>query len=371
MNRFVLPLWLWMSIAGFVSAQVTIPPSTFPVPGDTLYTQTDLLPEDLDLKSPGGARKWNFSALQAPFVRQTVIQNAGSNSPFPEAASMASTGDDGRRFFRYHPDRLDLLGYFGLDPAGFGTEVLIRYQPPAVERWANLSYRDRHETSFRFHFTVAGNDLPVAVTELIPGLDSIRIHMTIHREDVADAWGTLTLPDGNYDVLREKRTETQDTRIEAKLPLFGWQDVTDVIGDLLFPGSGTILTYSFYNPASKEPIATVTTDASGTLLQVDFKASAAASNVQDTRSLQPGVYAYPNPAITYIRFDFTGLRPGTYLLRIHNVLGQEIWSRSYRITEDTTDKLDLSNFRKGTYLYSLQDNRGNTLLTRRFIILRP
>ena len=83
------------------------------------------------------------------------------------------------------------------------------------------------------------------------------------------------------------------------------------------------------------------------------------------------VFAYPNPAIEEVRFEFLNLKTGDYRLAIYNILGIEIWHEHYAISNDRTAKVDLASFRKGTYLYSLLDEKGKTITTKRLIILRP
>ena len=49
----------------------------------------------------------------------------------------------------------------------------------------------------------------------------------------------------------------------------------------------------------------------------------------------------------------------------------EQWSRTYYIDGNRTEKVDVSELRKGTYLYSLSNEQGKTLSTRRLIVVRP
>ncbi|MCB0598025.1 MAG: T9SS type A sorting domain-containing protein, partial [Phaeodactylibacter sp.] len=69
--------------------------------------------------------------------------------------------------------------------------------------------------------------------------------------------------------------------------------------------------------------------------------------------------------------EFTNLAPGRYKLKIHNILGIEEWRKTYQISGNHTEKVDISSLRKGTYLYSLVDDRGKTITTRRLIVVRP
>ena len=107
-------------------------------------------------------------------------------------------------------------------------------------------------------------------------------------------------------------------------------------------------------------------------VSVTFKAEDILSNlVQTTDRLQPGVLAFPNPAMVHTNFQFVRLKPGKYRLVIYNLVGSEVWHRDYQISGPVTERVNISNLKKGTYLYALKDQRGRTLITRRLIVVRP
>jgi hypothetical protein len=357
-------------------AQIVVPSTTFPVPGDTLFTQRDNMPGDLDLGSSGGPQQWDFSDLQAPFTRQTVIREPGegqADADFPQATYMANITElGGEAYFQNTDTEMRLLGVFGEDPIGFGLQVLLEYNPPAIEKRADLTYPAANSHNFEFSLPAAFEDLPDFVQDSIPiSVDSVRLRFAIERTDEVDAWGSMTIPVGTFDVIREKRIIIRNIRFDAKLlPDAPWLDVTDIAGDIV-PPPDTLTSYVFHSDVAKEPITLANVDGAGELLSVEYKANDMVLSVKDSRSIEAGVYGYPNPAVNYMRFDFFGLQRGIYTLRILNVLGQELWRNTYFLNGDITERVDLSGFRKGTYLYSLQDARGKTLLTRRFIILRP
>ena len=88
-------------------------------------------------------------------------------------------------------------------------------------------------------------------------------------------------------------------------------------------------------------------------------------------SVRPGVYAYPNPAIVNVRFDFKGLNPGSYKVALYDILANEVWSANYQISGDLTKRADIGHLPKGTYFYRLINERGQTLGTKRLVVLRP
>jgi hypothetical protein len=65
------------------------------------------------------------------------------------------------------------------------------------------------------------------------------------------------------------------------------------------------------------------------------------------------------------------LPSGIYKVKILNILGVELWSKSYDVQGDFMAQVDISKLRKGTYLYSLVSESGKTISTKRLIVMRP
>ena len=76
----------------------------------------------------------------------------------------------------------------------------------------------------------------------------------------------------------------------------------------------------------------------------------------------PVVSIYPNPVNTLLTVE-TGI-PGTYLVEIHSVNGQLVYSRNL---EDDVQRIDFSSFRKGVYLITIRSK--DFIATRRVIKL--
>ncbi len=377
MKHFLLFIFSIFYVVG--SAQIVLQPSTLPRLGDTMRTAMDNLPTNLSLLPSGADQRWDFTSLQSPFVRQTVIQSpeAGERrAAFPNANMMIELAEGAEAYYRYvvgQQTTVQLLGFFGKDPLGFGVEALTRYNPPLIDRRAPLRYQDknRQETAFTLPFST--DELPDAVLEQLPiRPDSLRVRVKILRDDVVDSWGKLIIPGGIYDVLREKRQEVREVRIDARLGVLPWQDITDLIPSAELVGKDTSISYYFFSNEAKEPIAVVTADENGKkAIRVEYKANDLTTDVQNVKNLKPGVYAFPNPAIVNVRFEFTNLAPGEYKLAIYNILGAEVWKQRYYINGQRIEKVDISSLRKGTYLYSLQNEWGKTIVTKRLVVVRP
>ncbi len=222
-------------------------------------------------------------------------------------------------------------------------------------------------------YAFATENLPDTLRSLLPITpDSIRIRQTLSREAEVDAWGKLIIPGGIFDVLRERRVDYRQVRLDAKIGRLPWQDITDLIPGFDRLGAFADVSYRFLSPETKEPVAELKmAPGESRVRQVVFKAIDITTNVQNLDNLTPGVYAFPNPAIVNVRFEFANLPPGTYNLSIMNILGIEVWKQRYDINGDHTEKVDISSLRKGTYLYSLKDNNGKIITTKRLVVVRP
>lgn len=374
LKYFTLFLTSWLTFS--LGAQITVTNESFPRVGDTLRIKTDNLPSEIIIGTAGPAQDWNFTSLEAPFVQQTIIRAASEGAFFDQFtnAAIVTKIATGEGYFSINNDRYALLGYGGEDPLGLGLETIARFTNPYIQQRSPMNFGDENSFTTSALLPYAGDELPEELLNQIPITpDSIRINYTSERTDVVDAWGTITIPGGIYDVLREKRVEKRNVKVEAKISILDWQDITPFLPQNDFLGEQTVTTYYFISNEAVEPIAIVNTAVDGTTItSVNFKSEELVPTaVQSSVSKQPNVYVSPNPAIASTRFEFANLRAGQYDLKIYNILGVEVWSRSYYINGNRAEKVDLIGFKKGTYLYSLVDSRGKSLMTKRLMIVRP
>ncbi len=359
-------------------AQPVITNSTFPEIGDTLLTAVDNLPSGIEAGQPGPGQSWDFTTLEAPFSRTAIVQPANQLAgafAFP-AADYGIETQGAVTFYQSDAGTVRNLGYFGEDPAGLGLTAVFPYSPPLTERQAPLAFGDSFESETNLSLPFSADDLPLEILGELPITpDSIRLRINRRITEEADAWGSLILPGGIYDVLRKKQTNIRDIRVDAKIGFFDWVDVTDVLIEqvgLEGVGQDTSLTYFFLSPESVTPIAEVNMAPNDTdVARVEYKVNEMLTDLKPADRSHPNVYAFPNPAIANVRFEFTGLPADTYTLTIYNILGVKAWSRRYFLAGTHTEKVNISSLSKGTYLYSLSDSRGKIISTRRLMVVRP
>jgi len=370
-------LALTILFASGIQAQPEISNLTLPEVGDTLRTAFDAAPPPLDLGTPGTDKVWDFSGLQA-LSMETIILDASSGAnagSFPTANQRVEVTATQEVYYNKQDNLVELIGFAGDDPFGFGLQSVLAYDPPRVERSLPLNYEDENSSTSSLQILLPASALPQEVLDQLPtpAIDSIRLTVDIDREDKVDAWGELALPARSFGALRESRYEITNSMLEVKLGNLPWSDVTDVVSDS-YPelAPDTSLNYYFWGDV-KEPLAIVDVNPldETDVISVTYKTDMTTVDIPYIKRNKIDLIAYPNPAIEEVRFDFRNLESADYTLKIFNILGQEIWSNNYRISGNQTELVDLEDMRKGTYLYSLIDQHEKVLTTKRLIVLKP
>jgi len=371
------------------SAQITITNAVFPVAGDTLRYADDVNPVGVSPATPpGGNQTWIFTGL-AKDTTSEVIFNAASTgmnfSSFP-GAELVQVGF-GEIFFNVTTSKFEAVGYAGADPTGLGLNVTAPFQPALIERRAPANFFDINSQSSNVRLTFPTDQPPLSTifANLPVNVDSLRIVRITNRQDIVDGWGTCQIPGGQYPVLRQKRTDYVTSGAEvyvALIPGFGtWVNLTTLIGGGGGGGGGglggligtdTTVTYLFLNGTEKEEIAaaTMSNDLS-TVTNMRFKNNATVDAPVLNAPGTTGISAFPNPAIDWVRFDYTNLPQDQYTLKIFNIIGREVWKETYQLVGTHHFRVELENFKKGTYLYSLSNKKGNVIGTKRLVVLKP
>ncbi|MBK6997440.1 MAG: T9SS type A sorting domain-containing protein [Lewinellaceae bacterium] len=371
-----------------VSAQITVTNATFPVAGDTLRFAYDESPVGFNPATPpGGNQIWNFSTLSADNTDEMLYKaaNSGTHAADFPGAELVLPGATGETYFNVTNSKMEVQGYAGADPAGFGLDVSTPFTPSLIERRSPMNFFDINSQQSNLNLTFPTDQPPLdALFAGLPvNVDSMRVAVTTNRVEAVDAWGTCQIPGGQYPVLRQKRTDYVSTGIEVYVSLFpgfgSWVDLSTLIGsggggglgDVI--GTDTTVTYRFYSGTEKEEIAvaTMSNDLSS-VERMRFKRNQVTTATPDINAPgNAGITAFPNPAIDWVRFDCTNLPQEDYTLKIFNIIGKVVWKENYQLSGTRSIRVELDHFKKGTYLYSLSDKKGNVIGTKRLVVLKP
>ena len=363
----------------WLTAQITVTNATFPSAGDSLKTASDIDPAGIAIGGSGGHHSWDFTSL-SPSSRQVTYFQAASNGAaaarFPNA-ELVTIGDLQQEV--YYDVTATVFANLGISGAefasGFPVMTELHFNPPLPERHAPLDFLDLNLSNSNATISIPTSAIPGGILDSlgIPSglLDSIRLRISIQRLDLVDAFGSVAIPGGTYDVLREQRTDYTTTGIDIHNLLLGWVDVTSIIGgggaDLGI-GTDTTLTYNFISNTAKEPIASVTVDhISFVPLEVEYKDNGV-SALADVIANRPEVVVSPNPISDQATFDLTYLAPGQYTLRLFDVNGQKILETEISFGHESVSLGSLSN---GIYFYQLADEKNLIVTTGKLMKVNP
>jgi len=319
-------------------AQITVENSVFPNAGDTLHYALDRSPgPEIVSTPPGFGWVWDFRSLawHATWVETLRPAATGAGAEFFGDATLVYTqtgpasvnfplfpGSNGSEaYLQVTGSAVTLLGFHGGSDAGhlgvgafvtqpstcawdasptpgLRTAFLTRYDPLELT-WAPKNFFDVRQGNAGVIEAYPATDIP-GLSDVFP-FTYLRICAAASSVTTVNASGTLLLPGGSFEVLREATRSFVELRLDAYVPPLGWLDVTHLattaIPDVRW-GTWEQYTYRYFDAVSKESLATTYSPIaiygaadSGVIEQVRFKNLAAVPEPRTATSLLVGVIA--------------------------------------------------------------------------------
>ncbi len=98
---------------------------------------------------------------------------------------------------------------------------------------------------------------------------------------------------------------------------------------------------------------------------VGVRSQAQVTNRNAVQATAKMVKFFPNPATTFINFEFQKIQEKTYSLQVFNFLGKKILD----LTELTPrTQVNLTNYTRGVYIFQLKDKTGKVVESGKFQI---
>jgi len=382
MKKPLLFTWMaWCSLQ--LSAQITVPASTFPAAGDVLrYVQAANPNIAVALFTPpGGNQFWDLSALTPASTFEVSYRPAAEgafNAAFPAATTVVSSGTD-EYYYTSSATKFELLGQASSTVGGLPLTAIYQNQPAVAERRAPLNFLDIYQSSTGNLLGWPISAIPAGALNLPVTPDSVRFRIAKNVLDVVDGFGTLrlpgALPQSEFPVLRLKKTTYQEQRIDAKVPIIGWLDVTDVVIQSgspwapLFFGRDTTVTFHYFNDLSKEEIAVLTfNNAQNAVTSVVYKNTTPITSVVEALGALSRLEVYPNPAVSAVTISCTDAPSGVYTLKIFNSLGRVTKESTHLFAENAPIQVVLPTGMNGLYFCRLEDENGRVMGMSRLMV---
>ena len=373
---------LFILISIKTTAQMTLTDAYFPSANDSLQTAISLSQYTRTLRltaASSTAQRWDYSYLRAAAnstakttERYLAATDTALLSQFPTAKLVRDIGGGQLAAYTKTATRFELLGYKNIDFGGIlRLPVIAKFLQPVLERRAPMAFNTTNRNQSSFVVAISSNIIPDTLLSTLPiRPDSIRVRFQTDRQDKTDAYGTLLIPGGSYEVLRERRYEVTDTKIEAKINPLPWLDVTSLILTGTQRPRDTTIRYYFWSNSAKEPIAVLTTDDKDSITLAQYKYLKINTSVENAAYTEgvASLIISPNPMTTEAVFDIKiESSSASCSLAIVDNLGQIILQKNLKIGKEQRVQVDISSLANGIYWARLVDENGGILMVRSFV----
>lgn len=359
------------------NAQVVITQADFASAGDQLYIGNDtIVAGSIVAGASGSAQTWNFSALVPDnFDTLNFVDPSGlpDFSSFPSAnISFKQLGGDA--YVEKSANGVELLGFAGnimgapVPVAAALTPSQTLMQFPAQ---LGVTFTDTSTIDVSLDISAQGQGF----------VDSVRFKRVFYTQHNIDAEGSLTIPLGNYNAIRDKIDETTVDTIWVYAPnasVFpplaqGWQVVPDALASFIGLAGGVVTNttrnYRWFAAGSKFFLVDLEVDPNnnspmGARYQAD--PSTLPSAVKEDIYTNNGVQLFPNPATDVVNVFVKDLKSKA-TLSLFDATGRQVSSTMLTANQNTVSTDGLTN---GLYLYRVATQNGSVIKTGKLLIAK-
>ncbi len=359
-----------------LGAQPIISNAYFPSIGDSLKigVASTTTAQQLRMSAAGANQTWTYNFLRSAnpsrpsYTEGYVAPDSATLADFPLAdlvRNLTTTGQ--KEVFNKTTTRYELMGYEGIGLGFLNLPIRPTFNQPVLERRAPLVFNTTNNNTSSFSIVFASSLIPDTILVALPiRPDSFRVRFQTTRSDKTDAWGKILIPGGSYEVLRERRFEQTETKIEAKVANIFWVDITTVLLNGSRPPKDTTLTYYFWNNSVKEPIAVVQfrNETDTVPSRVEYKYLPINTSVVENVPPSVSAQIFPNPTSDDTFLFVNNCESKIYDLIIQNSFGQMLFKQKQKLENGMTLKLPLAVLPTGIYFLRLNTEGCQLSLSR-------
>ena len=253
-------LVLMLFSTSIIFSQISIDASDAPAIGTVLNYATDTLLTGITAGMSGTNQSWDFTGLDAD---ETLTNNVvdPTTTPSTDIFPNADIAFESDGLYSYASiDEVGLYALGGSTDQG-GVEFTVAFDPLQQLLANPTTYGTTFNSEFGFELEADGS---------LFGVDSIRVREVGTTSSEADATGILTVPAGDFDVLRVY-TET-NTIDSIWVKFFGFWSLLDV-------QESTSYSYEWWTEGGIGSVITMDIDADGNALSIQYLTSYSAAAV--------------------------------------------------------------------------------------------
>ena len=342
-NKLLSIILLSLAITSF--GQITITNSNIASAGTTVYLANDTISTDIVPGEPGANKIWDFTSVVANTI-DTIDFVLPSSTPyggdFPEAnlaflSSQAETGD-AYGYMIKNDDKYSNIGF--VLEIGDTTTYFENLAPEDILLDFPVNYQNNYNEDYI---------IDIVIESPMPEADSMRIKSTVMEETTIDAWGSITIPMGTYNTLRQRVDQDQIDSTFMKM---------DGIWVFVFDSESSTTSYSWWTNDNNIDFMLfsidIDNDSGGEVFGITYFIGSVVG-LYETKMSETKVY--PNPATDIINFEFDASFSGE--LVIMNEMGQAVVRKN--LNEQKFSQINISKLVTGMYVYRVTSNSGRLL----------
>lgn len=333
-----------------LAAQPVLTQASVGAIGTTYYMGVaDSFPGGIDEGSAGANITWDFTSLGvSDFDTVWFLSPAGTpfvgNFPTANLAIKQASLNGGYAYMESTASYLDIVGVAG-DILGSGSPIVAPQVPPSRVAAFPTTYGNTFSGVTKFDVRIDASGFG------IPFVDSARYKNIQDRDLVADAYGTIRIPDGTYsNTLRIKEVNHQIDSIWIHSGFTGWTLFQD--------SSYTDSTFTWWDETKGYFI-----------LQLDYIGGVVDQvTYQDplvVASKEPIVKAFqifPNPANQFVMITSNAAEGN---MQVFDLTGKMLAEQKLNIG---SNQLPTADFPEGQYLYRILDKRMKPIQSGKFAV---
>lgn len=340
MKKQLLSIFALLSF-GAVTAQITITQADVASLGYVIFRGTDTTFTETPIGPGGTGMVWDFSGIVDDRGDTLAISDATvlpNYSDFPSSNIAIITGG-GTAYGILNSSSLNIIG----QTANLaGTNIVVDVNPAEVVVDFPATFGDSYfnsSTSFgQFSYTAQA------------GVDSARIKSVKDKQVEIDAWGSLVIPFGTFNVIRVKESIIQYDTVDAHLTGFppfvppSWTNVQT---------NETHTThYSYWANGIGFPVMEADSIEATGEVNVTWLLQTPQTSIKEQAALANAM-VYPNPAkdIVTIKLSQNSLAS----IEVTDVLGKQVKMLS---SQKIASTLNVSDLTEGIYVYKVTYANG-------------
>lgn len=348
--KHIYILFLLLFIYDVNSSQVTITKANLVGINDMIIQNHSYSPS-MQIPTAGANQNWDYSSGLIAHKKDTMIFSSPGQldnvDMFPSSKLAAKTGNGNELYYEKDAKSFRIIG---VAADSYGAGYLHYFAQPAEEliRFP-ANYEDAYSTTSIVKAWFTGEDIGE------PEIDLIATETHITKDIEIDAWGELSTPCGNYDVLRVSETK------------YITQYTTFFINDIGQSSVSYDTAYRYIFWSDKEsahfPVMQIIHDNIGNINSATWLDNVATVGMN---SLEVSAFkCYPNPVSNILNMEFSDNHVAA--VNTYSITGAFISSNQVANQKLT---FDVSNLDTGLYFYNCVNKNGETLVTDKFIVSR-